>query len=209
MLPDRVHPAAGGHLIMAASLLKAWNAPSLVSAVELDAARREPVRQTNTHVSELRTGREITWVQTDAALPMPIDLRDPVMALAVRSSDVVATLNQQPLKVTGLAPGRNYALRIDGETVGSFTPSQFAAGINLAELATPMVRQAAEVHALTLRHNNVHTARWRQVQVPLEKDVTPHLAQALAAMDELEGDLIAQQRAAAQPKPHRFELRPE
>ncbi len=209
ILADRVHPSAGGHLVMTASLLKAWNAPSLVTAVELDAARREPVHQTNTRISELRTGREIAWVQTDAALPMPIDLRDPVVALAVRSSDVVATLNQQPLKVRGLASGRNYALRIDGETVGSFTPAQLAAGINLAELPTPMVRQAAEVHALTLRHNNVHTARWRQVQVPLEKDVTPHLAAALAAMDALESDLIAQQRAAAQPKPHRFELRPE
>ena len=68
----------------------------------------------------------------------------------------------------GLAAGR-YTLKIDGEPAGTFTAEQLAQGINLAELPTPMARQAAEVHALTLRHNNIHAARWRQIQVPLEK----------------------------------------
>jgi lysophospholipase L1-like esterase len=39
LIPDRVHPVAGGHLLMAGALLKAWNAPALVSAVEIDGAR--------------------------------------------------------------------------------------------------------------------------------------------------------------------------
>src|SRR5437667_5496540 len=36
LLPDRVHPGPGGHLLMAEALLKAWHAPSLVTSVEID-----------------------------------------------------------------------------------------------------------------------------------------------------------------------------
>jgi lysophospholipase L1-like esterase len=208
ILPDRVHPAAGGHLLMAEALLKSWNAPAVVTDVEIDAGRKEPLRQRNTHVSDLQGGKVVSWTQTDDALPMPIDMRDPLVALAVRSSDVVDALDRQPLQVRGL-PAGNYTLKIDGESAGSFTGDQLAAGINLATLPTPMVRQAALVHALTLRHNNIHFTRWRQIQVPMEKDSAPHLLGALQALDELELDVLKQQRAAAQPRPRHYELSPE
>ena len=31
MIPDRVHPGPAGHLLMAAALLKSWNAPATVT----------------------------------------------------------------------------------------------------------------------------------------------------------------------------------
>jgi hypothetical protein len=117
-------------------------------------------------------------------------------------------LNQEPLAVRGLAAAK-YTLKIDGETAGSFTAEQLAHGVNLAELPTPMARQAAEVHALTLRHNNIHAARWRQVQVPLEKNYSASVSKAPDALDELEADIVKQQRAAAMPKARRFELSAE
>ncbi|MBZ5626843.1 MAG: SGNH/GDSL hydrolase family protein [Acidobacteriia bacterium] len=208
LIPDRVHPIAAVHLLMAEALLRAWNAPAVVTDVEIDAARKEPVRQGNTHITSLHAAKGLTWVQTDEALPMPVDMRDPNVALALRSSDFVEALNQQALKVRGLAAG-NYTVRIDGEPAGAFTAEQLASGINLADLPTPMARQAAEVHALTLRHNNIHAARWRQIQVPLEKDNTPHLLKALDALDELEADLLKEQRAAVQPRPRLYEVVPE
>jgi len=208
IVPDRIHPTLGGHLLMAEALLKSWNAPAVVTDVEIDAARKEPVRQRNTHISDLQAGKGVSWTQVDEALPMPIDMRDPLVALAVRSSDVVDALDQEPLKIRGLSAGR-YTLTIDGDTAGTFTAEQLAAGINLATLPTPMARQAAEVHALTLRHNNMHYTRWRQVQVPMEKDSTAHLPSALAALDDLEGDVIREQRAAAQPRPRHYEVTPE
>jgi hypothetical protein len=194
---------------MAQALLKGWNAPSLVSDVELDAGRKTAVRQRNTHVASIGgEGKGLSWTQTDDALPMPIDTRDAATALAVRSSDVVDALNQQTLRVRGLSAGK-YTLKIDGEIAGSFAADEMATGVNLATMPTPMARQAAQVHALTLRHNNIHTARWRQVQVPLEKEAAPHLLKALDALDELEADLVKAQRAAAQPIAHKFELTPE
>src|SRR5262249_39847644 len=40
LIRDRVHPGPAGQLLMAEALLKAWNAPSLVSSVEIDAGSR-------------------------------------------------------------------------------------------------------------------------------------------------------------------------
>jgi len=205
IIPDRVHPGASGHLLMAEALLKSWNAPATVTAVEIDAAGKRVVRAENTRVSELRGESGLSWTQVDRALPMPLDPKDPLLALAVRSSDFVQALNQQPLKVTGLTAA-SYALRIDGEAIGKFSSQQLAEGINLAVLATPMAKQAASVHALTLKHNNIHFARWRQVQAPLADDRLARKQAALAALDKLEDDVVAQQRAAAQPKPRRYEL---
>ncbi|HEV2495628.1 MAG TPA: SGNH/GDSL hydrolase family protein [Terriglobia bacterium] len=207
ILPDRVHPGPGGHLIMAEALLRAWNAPATVSAVEIDAAAKRVVHAENATITELQEDNSVKWTELDQALPMPVDLKDPVVELALRSSDFVRALDQEALKVTGLtAP--SYQLKIDGEDAGRFSKQQWAEGINLALLATPMARQAMAVHELTVKHNNVHFARWRNVEVPLNDVPSPDKQAALAALDKVEADLIVEQHAAAQPKPRHFELVP-
>jgi hypothetical protein len=76
-----------------------------------------------------------------------------------------------------------------------------------------MSKQAAEVHRLTLQHNNLHFARWRQVQVPMANYKSDRVQKAtqslMGALDDEEEDVVKQQRAAAQPKEHRFELAPQ
>ena len=212
IIPDRVHPGPGGHLLMAAELLKSWRAPALVSAVVIEAGAKKMVEAKGTKVSGLKTGDAISWTQLDESLPMPVDLNDPVVALAVRSSDFVQALDQQTLKVTGLGAA-SYALKIDGDEVGPFTKEQLAEGINLATLPTPMAKQAAEVHKLTLQHNNIHFQRWRQIQVALADNKSPKVQAAIkdlmTALDDEEAGVVKQQRAAAQPKPHQFQLTPK
>ncbi len=209
IVADRVHPGPGGQLLMAAALLKAWSAPAVVTSVEIDASGPRSGATVNTQASGLKSeGGRLAWNQSDAALPMGLDPKDNVMALAVRSSDFVDTLNRQQLRVTGLTAAR-YTLKIDGDAVGSFTKEQLAEGVNVATLETPMVKQAREVHTLTLRHNDVHFARWRSVEVPLQPFQLERVAAAMSALNSLEDELIAKQRAAAQPKPHSFELVPE
>jgi lysophospholipase L1-like esterase len=205
IVPDRVHPGAGGHLLMAEALLKAWDAPATVAAVEIDAAAKSVVKAENTEVTGLASAPALSWTETDRALPMPLDTKDAVLALALRASDFVDTLDREPLRVTGLGAAR-YTLEIDGEPAGTFTREELASGINLATLPTPMAKQAARVHELTIRHNLVHFARWRQVQVPLADEQTGHLQNALNGLDALEAELVEQQRAAAQPKPHHYTL---
>ena len=208
IIADRVHPGPSGHLLMATALLKSWNAPAIVTAVEIDATTPEAVRAGNAAVSDLKESNGLTWTQSDKALPMPLDLKDPVMKLAVQSSDFLQAMDWQPLKVTGLK-GQRYALKIDGEPVGTFTARQLADSVNLAELPTPMVRQAQAVHDLTVKHNNIHAARWRELQVALGQQSLPHLPQAIEALDKVEADLVTQQRLLAQPKSHRYELLPQ
>ena len=207
--PDRVHPGPGGQLLMSAALLKAWNAPALVSAVEIDAEAGKATRADNARVTDLSShGSTLSWTQEDAAIPFPIDFKDPVVALAVKSSDVLKDLDQQTLKVTG-AKAATYLLKIDGNHIAKYSKEALAEGINLAEKRTPMAQQAADVHALTRKHTDLHQVRWRQVQVPLENDVSAiKLARVLEAMDEMEAEVVKRQREMAQPRPHRFELEP-
>jgi lysophospholipase L1-like esterase len=205
---DGTHPGLPGHLILAESLLKAWNAPAIVSSVELDAARNRVVHVVNASVSGLRSIHGLSWVQKDEALPFPIDLSDPAMALAVRCSDVVQALDQQMLKVSGL-PAMRYRLEIDGESVAFLDQEQLVEGVNLALLNTPMKQQAMRVHALTRKRNEVQFGRWRQVQMALQNDSLPHKQAALDALDNLEQYLLQEQRATAHPKARHYELVPE
>ena len=208
IIADRVHPGAGGHLLMAEALLKAWNAPATVTVVEIDAAKVQTVSTENTAVSDLKESNGLAWTQQDKALPMPLNRKDPAMRLALQSSDFLQALDWQPLKITGLK-GQRFTLKIDGETIGTFTHQQLEEGVNLADLSTPMAQQAQAVHDLTLKHNNVHFVRWREVQVPLAQQSLAHMSQTLEALDALEADLVAQQHEAAQPKTHHYELLPE
>ncbi len=219
LIPGRIHPSAGAHLIMVESLLKAWGASPIVSAVEIDAASKEVTRSENTTVSELSVGRTITWSQLDGALPMLVSLHDPALPygarhaaatvdLALECSDFLEALNRQTLRVRGLEAAR-YTLKIDGDEVGSFPREQLAKGINLAALATPMAKQAAAVHALTLKRGDLHETRWKQLQVGLESDGLAALPATLAGLDAIDEELVARQRAASQPVARFYELSPE
>jgi lysophospholipase L1-like esterase len=204
-IPDRVHPAVAADLLMAGALLKSWNAPAIVTAVELDARAVSVGRSENTTIRDLRNAVGLSWTQLDRSLPMPIDWSDAAVKLAVQSSDLMSTLDDERLRVRNLQAGK-YTLRIDGETVGTFTSAQMEVGINLAELATPMSRQAAKVLMLTYNHNEIHFARWRLVQFALEKYTLKRKQAAVEALDRLEEEVVEAQRAAARPRLHRYEL---
>lgn len=205
--PDRVHPGPGGQILMAAALLKAWNAPSVVSAVTLNVDGSDlKTEADHAEVTDAKVeGDNLAWDQLDEALPFPINLKDPVVKLAVRSSDVLESLDRESLTVKGLKPG-SYELKVDGKLVETFSADDLAKGVNLAELPTPMVKQAEAVHKLTLKHNDVHFTRWRTVQVPLESEDPTLVQPALDALDAIEAKLVKDQREAAKPKTHRFAL---
>jgi lysophospholipase L1-like esterase len=217
--PDRVHPSPAGQLIMAQSLLKAWNAPSLVSAVSLDAKGPRIISADNAEVTDLaRSGDALTWTQLDKALPFPIshkgffenlDFKDPTVALAVKTSDFFASLDRQPLKVDGLDAADEYTLSIDGKPVGTFSTYELGSGVNLAELVTPMTEQALAVHHKTIDHTQLHKYRWREIQMRFQDAPAQYVQSAVEGLDGLERTLVAEQHALAQPKPHKFELKPK
>lgn len=212
IIADRVHPGPAGHLVMAEQLLKAWNATSVVSAVEIDAAGQRVAKADNCRIEGLKAGDAIVWKQTDDALPFPGLLDGPTTDLVLKSSDFTQALDQETLSVTGLKPDARYVLKIDGLDVAEFDGQQLAAGINLATLPTPMEKQAEAVAALTAQHNDMHFNRWRTIQVPLLHDATDKIKKALppllAALDDKEAKVVAQQHTAAIPVSHSFEIVP-
>jgi hypothetical protein len=215
ILPDRVHPGWGGHLIMAEGLLKAWNAPALVSSVTIDSSAKKATTQ-NAEVKDLKTDKDgaLTWTATEGSLPFPIQPPDPRNAdsynLALNSSDFVESLDKETLTVTNLTAA-SYTLRIDGDEVGTFTKELLAAGVNLAPLQTPMLKQAELVAQLTQSRANLHNARWRDYQVPKANDkaVQPFLPTIMKDMDAADADLTRAQRETARPRAHTFLLTPK
>ena len=210
IIPDRVHPGLAGHLIMAEQLLKAWNARPVVSDVAIDAAAGNVSHSAFATITDVHAGEPLSWTEADESLPLPLaDLlagdRDHSLALAIHSSDVTQALNREPLQVTGLKPG-SYKLTIDGAAVGTWTAGELAQGINLAEFETPMSKQAMGVRDLTVSHIEMHQFRWRTLQAPLENVGLQNLGSTEKALDSLEAEVVARQRAAAQPKPHAYRI---
>ncbi len=215
IIADRVHPGWGGQLIMAEALLKAWNAPALVSSVKLDAASGKSETQ-NARVSKVQAVKDgsLRWSTLEGSLPFPLGSPDPNAAapynLAVASSDFVQALDQETLTVTNLAAPR-YTLKIDGKSIGEFTKEQLAGGVNLATLNTPMLQQALLVGKLSQLRSNVHNSRWREYQVPQANDpqATQFLPALLKNLDAADEPLTKAQRDAAKPRAHQFMLEPK
>ena len=158
-IPDRVHPGPAASLLMAEALLKSWNASAIVTEAEIDAASQTASRTIRTQVHSIsRTGSTLSWTQNDAALPLPVDWQDPAVSVAAYSSDFIPAIDDQPLRVKNLKPG-DYTLRIDGQPIATYPADQFARGINLSALNTPMLKQALEVLKLTNQHNDLHVTR--------------------------------------------------
>jgi lysophospholipase L1-like esterase len=214
IIPDRVHPSIGGHLIMAEALLGAWHARPTVTAVTIDAAAGKATDCSFASIDNVKAGPPLSWTEHDEALPLPFaqmvaGYHDDALEAAIKNSDVTEALNLEPLRITGLEKG-NYMLRIDGAAVGTWSSEDWGKGVNLGSLRTPMSAQAMAVYELTARHAAVHWSRWRVVDVLLKDIDGPsefkERKAAIAALDALEAALIAKQRARAQPAIHVFEI---
>lgn len=214
IIPDRVHPDYSGHLIMASAVLLAWNAPSTVADVEIDADSGQLTHAENTHITHLQTTNgTVSFDETDNSLPWPFDRdpnKNPATLLALSCSDVENELNRYQLKVTGLTAAA-YTLKVDGQNVAQLTPQELAQGIDLAALPMlPTCAQAQKVLDLANRHVALHFQRWRVVQVPNANglEVPPAIQQQMDALDSQEAEVVAQERLAALPTTHHVELVP-
>lgn len=117
LIPDRVHPSPGVHLVMAEALLRAWHAPSVVSAVKIDGSTGAVSIAENTTIDSIGREHGLSWTQLDKSLPMFVETENESVALALQHSDFTDALNREMLTVTGLSAGR-YRLSIDDESDG-------------------------------------------------------------------------------------------
>ncbi len=153
--PDRVHPGAPGHLMMAWLFLKTQGAPSLVSRVALDASGGVAAECENASVTAVeKKGDALSFSVLEQALPFPIDdASEPILSLLPIEQD----LDREILQVRGLTSG-TYELRIDGASVGRYAADALAQGINLAlNASTPQVKQAKDVARLNEARRSTET----------------------------------------------------
>ncbi|HLJ55306.1 MAG TPA: SGNH/GDSL hydrolase family protein [Chthonomonadaceae bacterium] len=223
IIPDRVHPRFGGHMIMAEAVLKAWNAPSTVADIEIDLGKDtgkgkvhgKIVKHVDTVIAPhpfKKGSNGLAFKETDGALPWPLD-RDPDKApdtaLALKVTDAESALDRYVLKITGL-PAGNYSIRVDDAEITQVSDKDLAVGVDLAALPNlPANKQAADVLALVRKHNDLHFRRWRQVQFPVSRanEAVPENVKAqMDDLDKQEAEVEAAIREAVEPKPHEVEV---
>jgi len=205
LVPDRIHPAESSHWAMAVALARTWGISPIVSSVQLDATTAKPVSAENAKVADLLVSEgNMAWTQTDNGLPLPLSLSDEMIQFVLSISDIEA-MDQQLLRVNGLVAAR-YTLKIDGKKIASFTREALSSGVNLALNATPMESQARGVDGIELKRTRLDEAHFI---LAIEDPKIANDADATRAMEARDAALAAEQRNAAQPKAHRFELSPE
>jgi lysophospholipase L1-like esterase len=205
LVPDRIHPSEAAHWVMAAALARTWGVSPTVSNAHLDAQRTTPVAAENTHITGLSfDGRKLQWTETDDSLPLPLDLNNGMIQFALSISNL-AEMDREMLRVDRL-PAPRYTLKIDGHIVATFKREELAAGVNLALYSTPMLSQARDVDGDELKRTQLDQANFI---LAIEDPKAPDAAGATKAIEEKETDIEAEQRKAAQPLPHAFELDPE
>jgi lysophospholipase L1-like esterase len=211
LIPDRIHPGDGVHWVMAEALLKAWHAPSLVSSVTIDGHDAKATDVQNASVTDLKREKKtdaVQWTEVENALPLPLPLSatDPVADAALEASGIEAALDREMLTVTGLTQG-SYALTIDDQPVATFTADALSHGVNLARMATPMLRQsqtlAWETDHRNWLENQLFTVSAGTFEHP---EAAPQPEQQ--AMQQAVATSITQQQKDAQPVTHRFALKP-
>ncbi len=151
---DAVHPGPPGQALMAASILKGLNFPSLVSSAELDAAGKVLAVKNCTVDNAVAKDGGLSFSRLDGALPF-----FPADALSILpSAPILEELNDYRLKITGLAAGK-YAVKVGGKKIAELTAEQLAAGANLAAGALtdgPIAEQANAVKAAVENKNRFH-----------------------------------------------------
>ncbi|HEV7403398.1 MAG TPA: SGNH/GDSL hydrolase family protein [Chthoniobacteraceae bacterium] len=153
IIPDAMHPAAPGHVIMAAAFINdaAFHPPVSDIAIVRKDGKLTGTGATGVLADLAEAGDDkVTFTFTSASLPWVVP---PEGAEGMKLLKPTVKLNQERVIVRGIKPG-TYELKIDGEAIGRWTDKEFNTGVDLAGLATtPQYRQALKVALLNLKRN--------------------------------------------------------
>jgi lysophospholipase L1-like esterase len=151
---DAVHPGFPGQALMAASILKGLNFPTLVAAVDIDVATARATGKRCEITGLAVKDGGVSFEQLDEALPF----FPPEAAPILKWAPLLDELNDYRLTVRGLAEG-NYAVSLGGKKVAEFSSAELAKGVNLATAALkdgPVADQMKAVKAAIEKKNSYH-----------------------------------------------------
>jgi lysophospholipase L1-like esterase len=133
LIPDRIHPSAAAHGVMAAKVLEGLGyplaTPAITSRVEKGQLRTRVVAGVP-EVAVPFDGTAAAKVDLRRAVPPLLFTQGPEEAKNLGSAEVSA-LRALPWKVGGLPEGRSYRVLLGTEEVGVFSASELAEGVDL------------------------------------------------------------------------------
>jgi lysophospholipase L1-like esterase len=189
-LPDGVHPAEDGQLVMAAEILRAWGAPA--SGYEINRALNidNPIRLKPGDSLPLTFTAPLAWPE-----PLPSEKLRTVWPQIVEMGRVT-------LHLKGLAAG-NYKVSVDGGDARDYTADELARGIALNQLSKKAQDDSRAVAALIRKRADWFFTRWRQIEVPYAAEYKS-TGNVVTAFDQLIAEMAERTRAMA--APHKYEI---
>ena len=180
--PNRVHPDAVGHFVMAYLFLKAQNLPREVAVIGVDARKKKAVAPVNCRVDNIKAAKnkiEFDALENSLPLVVPEEARP-----ALKAVPFMKDFDQEILAVHKLKKG-SYELAIDGHAAGKYSNKDLDKGVNLAEnTEAPQYQQAAGV-------TKINTDRTKLAQ-KMRDIVSQKYALSRAKFDVLDRDALIQ-----------------
>ena len=222
LIRDAVHPDPPGQVVMAFAILNDMHVNRRVSSITASPGKRQwNVKADNGEVSNVSyqegnlsfdfLGKSLPWI-----LP-------PEAALGYELTIAGHKMSVERLKVGVLPPGK-YNVKIDGQTIGTWSHLTLAGKIELqANDKTPQYQQALQVGLLNKERNekairplrNVFRGLRDHYRKGTDKDSPEEFAAFLekfkvqvAELEKLAHEYEDKIYAAAQPKQHRYEISP-
>ena len=153
MIPDGIHPDAGGQIIMAYSLVSDLGLSKRSSTIEITrgAGGDAVAKVAGGRVTETRyTDRGLEFIFHPAGLPMSVPQAAKAGAALIPLGH---RLSYEALYVHGLAAGR-YQLFINDQLIGEYAADTLASKLELeSNERTPQYQQAVRVAALNSQRN--------------------------------------------------------
>ena len=142
---DRIHPGRVGNFVMAYLFLTSQGMPEYVSRAVIDASDKK-FDTINCGIEKLEVSdKGVSFECLSQSLPFPVS---PDYEKALELVGFTNSLNKEIIAVKGLK-GSNYDMIVDGKSLGTFSGSQLADGVNLAVIKdSPSCVQAVKVAEL-------------------------------------------------------------
>ncbi len=182
---DPVHPGPAGQAIMAYSILKGMNFPTVIASIDVDATSVKVINHVNCQIDDLKmdASGKLAFKQLDNALPFfPAAANKNIL----QWTPILEDLNDYRLKVSGLKPGQ-YEICIDGKKIAEFSSETLNAGTNIAAAILaegPIADQVKAVSAaIKAKNDYFHEKIFRgvtlaEVEIPDFMDIKPADIQA-------------------------------
>lgn len=139
LIPDRIHPNAAGHAVMAVEFLRQIGADLEPAKIEstLRAGNLETeFRRMDQHTVKTQKVRSVIHKTNGSSLDIASAIPPVPLLYSAEQTKLLANQSLEALRgltwrVNGLEPRARYAVLIDGFSVGNFTGAEFARGVDI------------------------------------------------------------------------------